>query len=91
MRRYCRTNLDLCNEVWPDLEETPQVGAYVESKRGLRLKVVAVTYKQVATIIGPAFDHQKETIVEVELWLSPGEFASLDHFRKWYESWRQTR
>lgn len=49
----------------------PQIGSFIESKSGLELVVVGVTYR---------WDGSQATC---ELGLPPGRFASIEAFNKW--------
>lgn len=80
---FCRTNLDLERERWPDqLPFRPNVGDSIESQtawqgiRHLRLKVVAVTFT--------FRDIDREYwYAEVELHL-PDHFKTISEFETWY-------
>lgn len=80
MKVVFRTNLDLAfPETWPDLDHIPQIGSYVESKSGLELKVVGVTYKLTGSAWG-----EKTTQAHVELHLGTAwESRSIADFNKW--------
>jgi hypothetical protein len=75
------TNLDLaCFERWPELTDPPRVGEYVESKSGLELKVVRVTYKSTIRMNG----YGDEAIAVVELHLgSAWDGRTIADFNKW--------
>lgn len=78
MKVYCRTNLDLSNEQWPDeLPALPNVGDHIQSLTKhnhfrLELQVVRITWKY--------HDYHETWIPEIEL-----------HMTDFQRSWRPSK
>ena len=69
MKVIFNTNIDCCKgQTWPTLDHPPQIGSYVEDKRGVTLKVVSVTYGLEKDLLHPG---HYNSVCHVELHLGP--------------------
>ena len=90
MKVYCRTNLDVEGEQWPDeLPVIPCVGNLIQSatKWGqtqvqIELKVCGITWKKHTNEFNPRIPSIWVAHVEMTL---PDSFRCISHFSAWYD------
>lgn len=85
---HCHTNLDDAKgQEWPSqLPCRPIVGDVIQSKAGLELKVVAITFRHSKRLSG--FRGEGWECVDVELHMCLYQGKSVLEFQNWFKKWK---